>query len=402
MPQSTSSVRTEDDQLIVEAPTAEEALEVVADRLGTRARIAGVERVRRGGVGGFFARELVRVIATGDEAAPHTQRDGAPAEQEPDNALDRLLRQISERDDPFAATLQQKLAPRDPDDGASDNGRPQRAAHDPAHVDPAPASQDDGGTRQHANGPATADAGERPSQRWEAPSATGSSTPRAPSDEPSPAPSEPMALPRMPLPAPPSIPATVAAGRGTGGSMTVPLPGTPRWSVRNLCRLGLPPLLSPDDAARLAPDDDLAWTYAIASSLRPLCRPLPDGPTIFVGPAAERMAGALDLAVEWPGQPTPPESFIAPISDLPTERDWLVSIRGRRHLHLVIGGPGWRGLLFDDPAVLSYTNASMCEAVTLAFQLGIGLGYTCHASGELTRTNPIDLTVAIRHLLPPY
>jgi hypothetical protein len=44
----------------------------------------------------------------------------------------------------------------------------------------------------------------------------------------------------------------------------------------------------------------------------------------------------------------------------------------------------------------------MCEAVTLAFQLGIGLGYACSASGELTRANPIDVAVAIRQLLPTY
>lgn len=187
-----------------------------------------------------------------------------------------------------------------------------------------------------------------------------------------------------------------------GGRARVPEPGTPQWSVRNLCRLGLPPLLSPGDAARLAPDDDLGWTHAVAASLRPLCGPLPDGPTIIVGPAAERLAGALDLPVLWPGQPTPPESFVAPISGRHADREWLASIRARRHLHLVVGGPGWRALLFDEPAVLSHTDASLCDVVSMAVQLGISFGYTCHASGELTRTNPIDLAVAIRRLLPTY
>jgi hypothetical protein len=178
------------------------------------------------------------------------------------------------------------------------------------------------------------------------------------------------------------------------------LPGTPLWSVRNLCRLGLPPLLSADEAATLASADDIAWTHAVADSLRPLCRPLPTGPTIVVGPAAERLAGALGLALHWPGQQVPPESFIAPIAGRYSEREWLAQVRGQRHLHLVVGGPGWRGLLFDDPVVLSYDDANLCDAVTLAVHLDIGLGYACDASGRVTRANPIDLAMAIRRLLP--
>jgi hypothetical protein len=378
--------------LIVEAPTAEAALEVVADKLGTRARIAGVERVRRGGVGGFFARELVQVTATGQDAAHAATPAPAPPE-EPRSAVDRLLRQIAERDDPFAATLQRQLAPATSDDAGTATGdAPAQDATEPVR----PPAAEDAADDARAAGPAVAEpvapppAQDPPVRSW-----TGLRT----ADAASPA------AARFPWAQHPPVPATPAPNGGPAAPRAgarVPLAGTPQWSVRNLCRLGLPPLVPGDEAARLAPDDDLGWTHAVAASLQPLCGPLPDGPTIVVGPAAERLAGVLDLAVHWPGQPTPPESFIAPISGRSAERTWLASVRERRPLHLVVGGPAWRALLFDDPVVLSHTDATLCDAVSLAFQLGITFGYTCHSWGETTRTNPIDLAVAIRRLLPTY
>lgn len=53
----------EGDLLVVEAPSAEEALEAVTERLGADAKILSAERVRRGGIAGFFAREMVQLTA---------------------------------------------------------------------------------------------------------------------------------------------------------------------------------------------------------------------------------------------------------------------------------------------------------------------------------------------------
>jgi hypothetical protein len=378
-------VRTEDDQLIVEAPSAEAALELVAERLGTQAKIAGVERVRRGGVGGFFARELVRVTATAHDPASGPQpREGvarpdaqsrtvtpSAVEAEADTPVDRLLRQLAQRDDPFAATLHRQLVPSAQDDGAGGNGGPARG-DEPDPPSPAPAPPVERARAQEPARPRASLADLAPTQR--------------------------LSVPRQP----PSLPGLPAGARPAAEAVPAPLPGTPDWTVRNLYRLGLPPLLSAEDAASLPAHDDVAWTHALAGRLRPLCGPLPSGSTIVVGPPAERLAGTLDLPICWPGQKTPPESFVAPISGSYSEREWLASVRNGRNLHLVVGGPRWRGLLHDDPAVLSHDDTSMCEAVTLAFQLGIRLGYTCHASGELTRTNPIDIAVAIRRLLPTH
>lgn len=65
------------DLLVVEAPSAEEALEAVTERLGADARIVSAERVRRGGIAGFFAREMVQLTAARSADAAALARLGA-------------------------------------------------------------------------------------------------------------------------------------------------------------------------------------------------------------------------------------------------------------------------------------------------------------------------------------
>ncbi|GIV00957.1 MAG: hypothetical protein KatS3mg014_2572 [Actinomycetota bacterium] len=69
----------EGDLLVVEASSAEEALEAVTERLGPDARIVRAERVRRGGVAGFFAREMVQLTAARAADAAALARLGARA-----------------------------------------------------------------------------------------------------------------------------------------------------------------------------------------------------------------------------------------------------------------------------------------------------------------------------------
>ena len=55
---------TESDELVtVEAPTAEEAIDRLSAVLGPDIDIVTAEKVARGGVGGFFAREMVQLTA---------------------------------------------------------------------------------------------------------------------------------------------------------------------------------------------------------------------------------------------------------------------------------------------------------------------------------------------------
>ncbi len=69
----------EGDLLVVEAPSAEEALAAVTEQLGADARIVSAERVRRGGIAGFFAREMVQLRATRASDAASLARLGARA-----------------------------------------------------------------------------------------------------------------------------------------------------------------------------------------------------------------------------------------------------------------------------------------------------------------------------------
>ncbi|HEY2665784.1 MAG TPA: hypothetical protein VGK51_03010 [Actinomycetota bacterium] len=58
-----TTVREEGDLLLVESPTAEEALERLSSLLGPDVEIVAAGKVTRGGIGGFFARELVQLSA---------------------------------------------------------------------------------------------------------------------------------------------------------------------------------------------------------------------------------------------------------------------------------------------------------------------------------------------------
>lgn len=51
------------DTILIEADTIESALEALTERYGTEATIVSAERVRRGGVAGFFATEVVELVA---------------------------------------------------------------------------------------------------------------------------------------------------------------------------------------------------------------------------------------------------------------------------------------------------------------------------------------------------
>lgn len=73
MPASMPEILHVGERVLVEARTASEALDVVNEELGTSARIVAVDTVVRGGIAGFFARELVQVVAE-----PPVDADGAP------------------------------------------------------------------------------------------------------------------------------------------------------------------------------------------------------------------------------------------------------------------------------------------------------------------------------------
>src|SRR5438094_691752 len=62
-PAERTTVREDGDLLLVESPTAEEALERLSSLLGPDVEIVAAGKVTRGGIGGFFAREMVQLSA---------------------------------------------------------------------------------------------------------------------------------------------------------------------------------------------------------------------------------------------------------------------------------------------------------------------------------------------------
>ncbi|MEA2503370.1 MAG: hypothetical protein QOG36_413 [Actinomycetota bacterium] len=78
-----TTVREDGDLLLVESPTAEEALDRLSSLLGPDVEIVAAGKVARGGVGGFFAREMVQLSARNPPrpapAAPPRLASAVPA-----------------------------------------------------------------------------------------------------------------------------------------------------------------------------------------------------------------------------------------------------------------------------------------------------------------------------------
>jgi hypothetical protein len=471
MSMSRPDVLTDGETIVVEAPTAEEALQTVAERLGADAEIVSVEKVHRGGLGGFFARELVQIHArrpqpsAAQEAPPMTDTSGeeqtalqrvlaalaGDADAQERTFQDALRRQLSTLDPAAAAELgmpgvgvlgaaaaheanaaaeavdpAQEVPPppiavgplargesldapsephrsvRPPDDPTfqervARSHDPERVArsHDPERVarshDPERVARSHDPERvARSHDPervARSHDPERVARSHD--ERVAASAPREPAARRKPE----AERERDPEPAVEPEPAVFLAVA----------PGMPEWSVENLQRRGLPPLVV--DAVRdLDPRDDLAWVHAIGRSLATLCRPLPAGDAVFVGPRAPRLAAAFDApVVEFLKRPPRKGSFAAALRDTEQHREWLAWARGTRWLHVVLGGTRWRDFLFDEPLALSWTSDDdLPEALGLCAELGLVLGYRVGSGRDAraVRANPVDLAVAIRDLMP--
>lgn len=151
------------------------------------------------------------------------------------------------------------------------------------------------------------------------------------------------------------------------------------WTAVGLLRLGFPGELV--HSIRVAvPHDDLAWTAGVTEVLRSLCRPLPTGDYVLVGPHAPEVA----------------EAAGAPSARSPM---WLGALRERRWTHLVVGGDGWRDWLGDEPLAVSWARPEdLPEAVRCAAELGLVLGYG-PMGGKVRRARPLDVALAVRELV---
>jgi hypothetical protein len=343
-------------ELLFEAPTVEEALEEVAAELGSDARILGAEKVRRGGIFGFFARELIQVRALPSASPEADEATAAPG------GVEGVLAQLSQRHNAqeriFADALRRQLRP--PTSAPAVEAREKRL-------------------RGEGPQPAQGEASQ--------PSAAGASQPAPAGTHVA---DRSLQSRRQPAPEPSSEPSSESAGTAAAAI----------WSLGNLRRLELPALVL-DAVSALSPDDEPAWVYAVARAVEPLCRALPEGPAVLGGTRAHRLAAALGLeVVRCGGRPPAKESVAVQLTDAPEARSWLAGVRDGRWLHLVVGGDGWQGLLFDDPAAVSWVGAeAVCRGVRLAAELDLPLGFGLVDSGgpiRLVRASPFEVAAAIR------
>lgn len=172
------------------------------------------------------------------------------------------------------------------------------------------------------------------------------------------------------------------------------------WSGRGLLMLGLPRGFV-DAVLAQQPADDAAWTYAVSRVLAPLCRPMPAGPAVVVGPRAERLSRALGVPlVRMTAAPRGTTTFAVACSDSRRARTWLATHRRQRWTHLVVGGNDWRGLVFEDPLAVSWVgDDALGEAVRTAFDLGLVLGPGLGGDGRLLDPAPIELAMRLREQL---
>ena len=145
------------------------------------------------------------------------------------------------------------------------------------------------------------------------------------------------------------------------------------------------------------------WLVALAAAVAPYCRPLPSGAAVLAGPKAGVLGQALQLPVtKRPDEPDTEGTVCLQLRDTLPAREWLAAARGSRWLHLVVGGTGWHGLLFDEPLAVSWVGAdALPAALHQCAAFGLVLGYGVDApGGALLRANPVDVALSVRSLLP--
>lgn len=413
---------THPDALTVEAPTAEKAIAQVHERLGPDAEIVAADRVLRGGLWGFFPKQVVQLTArpvTGGADAPATgerptpAEDGQPAastevsEPRPEprrpappvaggdigSVLARLSAEQDNAEEGLGEALRRHLgvtidgevaSPRVPDPqpattamSSTSGWAPPAIDTDAPRVSPAPDTVPDAANSLLADLAAGAN-------------------PTAPATRPT-APVASPATPATPEPTPPadSLPVTIDDVEWDGPE------GAP-WSGRGLLMLGLPRGFV-DAVLAQAPADDAAWTYAVACVLAPLCRPMPAGEAVVIGPRAQTFGRALGVpSVKLSEVPRGTATFAVACTDSARARTWLAENRRHRWTHLVVSGLDWRGLLFEDPLAVSWVgDDTLGEAIRVAYDLGmvLGAGVRSETSDELVQPVPIELAMLLRDML---
>lgn len=358
---------THHDLLTVEAPTAEQAIEQVHERLGPDAEIVAADRVLRGGLWGFFPKQVVQLTARPVIEAPEAKEPQPVAPVTPpgggdiSSVLARLSAEQDSAEEGLGEALRRHL-------GVTIDGE---------------AVAGDAVAPSFADSRPRIDAAVSSTSGWSPPAVAPDAprvSPTAATRDASPAESSPISMDDI-------------EWEGPDGAA---------WSGRGLLMLGLPRGLV-DAVLAQSPTDDAAWTYAVARVLAPLCRPMPAGEAVLIGPRAQSLARALGVpSVKLSDAPTGTATFAVACIDSPRARTWLAEHRRHRWTHLVISGLDWRGLLFEAPLAVSWVgDDTLGEAIRVAHDLGmvLGSGLRDETSEDLVPPAPIELAMLLRDML---
>ncbi|NOX30066.1 MAG: hypothetical protein GXP35_08475 [Actinobacteria bacterium] len=408
-----------DGTVVVEAPSVEAALDAVTKEFGPTATIVDAERVNRGGVGGFFSKEIYRVVVqptgTGpalsspavsspvlsSPASPNPidvvrgtaslAQDGAVdlrdavGQDGPMSAVDRALADVemseAESGSGFEGT---DIAIIDEVSGAPTFGEALRAelrlrGRRPATT--AEIAQDNSPLLEQTelNRPAALD----PMQVVDLRSPTRDLPASVPTSHGAPVPDTAVVVPaqqsRHPL------------GRTTG---VCPLGSGPvLWSADALSRVGLPyTLIRP--LAELDPADDLAWVYRLAESVAGLCGPVDTTDVVLMGRNVGVLANALDLRVAVSPEAPAHTGSVAVETDL-TEFNatYLENVAAGRAIHLFCGAGG--DYMPGNLVAVSWCGDHLSSALHVAIETGARLGYMVR-DDETIRVTPFELALAVR------
>jgi hypothetical protein len=373
------------------APTAEEAMALAGDA-GPGFRTTSIGKVRRGGLAGFFATEMVRVVAVAPEDRTGPARPAAAGRQvapvgPPSLQLataDDLIASLCGSDGPFAgrlaAGLQRSL--HEPPPTAADPPDP-TLPHTP---DPPPHTPANFGADDfRRSGPAPGDLSDESPHRQKS-----------------------AAAPATPETTPETTPHTPANFGADDFRRSGPAPGdlsdeSPHrqksppaggWSAAALEAVGLPASL----VARVAgvrPHDEVTWNAALMLAVRDWCgAELPPG-AVMAGPACGDLAAALHVPVIDADAVADREGPVAVPTASAAE---LAATVGGRPVHLVVGGR-WRHLATVRPVLVSAaTDDDLIDAVRAAVAWDEPHGWVTH-DAAVVRIDPFVVAAHVRALL---
>ena len=339
-------------QITVDAPTAEEALSEVQEQLGPNARIVDARKTMKGGIGGFFAREVFQLTAEpgdpGDGLSDVLRRVSASVDAEETTFGDVLRRELLSNGEPTIDLPKIEAEPSEEAEEVVSSASPSAPAH------PTNSERDSAGSPLQTH-----------------------STP----------PAEVVNEARRSL--------SVPQGDYVAGT------GPVEWSADRLARLGVPFRIV-RATVDSDPGDDLAWLVSIATAIAPLCGPLPEGDSIAAGPMAARIGPAAGLATTT--FPDPP-SYGGPVALALDATDgaaraWLTRVQGDRWFHLVAGGEGWHDLAHKDIGAVSWTDGqAFIAAIQLCSDRRLPLAYGLRRDGTIFRATPLDVALSLREQL---